>query len=266
MLGCQNSDAVVAYQKAIAKSGRDIRLNISWKLCRNETWLPVWSGLAESMRTDQDINNYGHETFLAWQVAQRAIENYRQYIGLQLQRNVPLTIYPDMDNLFAANAEKLTGVNDTMRTTVMNHWLGAGANLILGNDLTQTDALGYKLLTSPQSTTAANFFARYPMQPRNPRTGNNLAQQLQSWIAGPSDNGKEAYVLIANYGPDQGSGGFNTHLYGRQTVTVSLATLGLSCSEWRFTDVWSGNSTRVNNYYTAYLTEGESQLLHLTKI
>ncbi|EHK42424.1 glycoside hydrolase family 27 protein [Trichoderma atroviride IMI 206040] len=265
MLGCQNSDAVVAYQKAIAKTGKDIRLNISWKLCRNETWLPVWNGLAESMRTDQDINNYGHETFLAWSVAQRAIDNYRQYIGLQAQQNKPITIYPDMDNLFAANAERLTGVNDSMRTTVMNHWLGAGANLILGNDLTQTDDLGYKLLTSSQSTAAANFFAKYPMQPRNPRTGNNLAQQLQAWIGGPSDNGKEAYVLIANYGPDQGSGGFGTHLYGRQAVTVSLAGLGLSCSGWKFTDVWSGNSTHVNNYYTAYLTEGESQLLHLTK-
>lgn len=266
MLGCDNSPAVEAYQKAIAKTGKNIRLNLSWKLCRNETWLPTWSGLAESMRTDQDINNYGHETFLAWSVAQRAIDNYRQYIGLQAQRDVPITIYPDMDNLFAANSERLTGVNDSMRTTVMNHWLGAGANLILGSDLTQTDELGWKLLTSHQSTAAANFFAKYPMQPRNPGTGNNLAQQLQAWIGGPRADGREAYVLIANYGPDQGSGGFGTQLYGKQAVTVSLASLGLGNSQWTFTDVWARNSTRVRSSFTAYLTEGESRLLHLTKL
>ncbi len=217
------------------------------------------------MRTDQDINNYGHETFLDWGVGQRAINNYRQYIGLQAQRNVPITTYPDMDNMFTANPERLAGVNDSIRTTLMNHWLGAGANLIVGGDLTQTDDLGFKLMTSKGSVAAADFFAKFPMQPRNPRTGNNLAKQLQAWIGGPTDDGKEAYVLLANYGPDQGSGGFGTKLYGSQEVTVSLAGLGISCAKWTFTDVWEGNSTTVTNSYTAHLTEGASQLLHLTR-
>ncbi|KAJ5625618.1 glycoside hydrolase family 27 [Penicillium lagena] len=263
-LVCDSSDAVRAYLKAIQKTGKQIRLDISWKLCRNETWLPVWSELAESMRTDQDLDNYGQNTFMAWSVGQRAINNYRQYIGLQAQRGVPITIYPDMDNLFTGNPEALTGVNDSIRTTVMNHWLGAGANLVLGSDMSSIDKLGYKLITSRQSISAANFFAQFPMQPRNPGTGNNLAQQLQAWIGGPSDD-NEAYVLIANYGPDQGQGGFDTQLYGLQKVTVSLQDLGIDGSSWTFTDVWEGNSTRVSNSYVAWLTEGASQLLRLTR-
>lgn len=262
-LVCDNSQAAKMYKNAIKKSGRQMRLDLSWKLCRNDTWLPVWSDLAESMRTDQDLDNYGTNTLVAWSVGQRAIDNYRQYIGLQAQRNTAITIYPDMDNLFIANAPNLAGVNDTIRYTIMNHWLGAAANLIIGGDMTTIDALGRKLTTSSQSIAAANFFAQYPMQPRNPGTGNNLAKQLQAWIGGPSGN--EAYVLLVNYGADQGSGGFGTQLYGVQKVTVSLKDLGIAGSKWVFTDIWEGNSTTVTNSYSAYLADGASQLLRLTK-
>jgi alpha-galactosidase len=262
-LVCDNSPSVKMYQNAIKNSGRQMRLDLSWKLCRNETWLPVWSELAESMRTDQDLDNYGTNTLMAWSVGQRAIDNYRQYIGLQGQRGVPITIYPDMDNLFTANGESLTGVNDVKRTTVMNHWLGAAANLILGGDLTQIDDLGYKLITSKPSIAAANFFAQYPMQVRNPGTGDNVARQLQAWIGGPS--GDEAYVLIANYGPDEGQGGFGTQIAGIQNVTVSLSDLGIAGTTWVFNDVWEGNATTVSQSYTAWLDEGASQLLHLTR-
>ncbi|KAJ5464831.1 Alpha-galactosidase [Penicillium daleae] len=229
-LMCNTSPVAEAYHKAIRNSGAQVRLDLSWKLCRNETYLPVWSSLAESMRTDQDINNYGTNTFLAWQVVQRAIDNYRQYISLQKQRNVPITIHPDMDNLFACNPQNLTGVSDKERVTVMNHWLGAGANLVLGCDLRHIDELGMKLLTSTQSVAFANFAAQNPMQPRNPGTGNNLAQQLQAWIGGPDETDK-AYILLVNYGPDQGSGGFG------ETVAIDTksSSLVLSAASNKFT-------------------------------
>lgn len=263
-LVCDNSAAVEAYHNAIKNSGREIRLDLSWKLCRNETYLPIWSSFAESMRIDQDINNYGQNTFVSWREVQRTIENYRQYILLQKQRNTAITIYPDLDNLFVGNPENVTGVSDTQRITMMNHWLGAAANLVIGSDLTRLDDLGVKLLTSPQSATVAEFTARYPMQPRNPESGNNLAKQLQAWIAGPSEL-HEAYVLLANYGPDQGSGGFGTSIAGVQKISVSLSDLGIAGGKWEFTDVWKGNSTKVSGLYTAYLSENESQLLHLKK-
>ena len=260
-LVCNNSPAVQAYQNAIEKSGHQIRLDLSWKLCRNETYLPLWSSLADSMRTDQDINNYGQDTFVAWQQVQRAIDNYRQFISLQKQREVPITIYPDMDNLFVGNPQQVTGMSDSQRYTIMNHWLGAAANLIIGSDLTTLDELGIKLLTSSQSVLAANFFAQYPMQPRNPGTGSNLAQQLQAWIAGPT-TAKEGYVIIANYGSDESEGGFGTYITGVQPITVSLHDLGVE-GTWTFTDVWKGNSSKVSHSYTAYLDENESQLLNI---
>lgn len=55
---CDDSDPVRVYQNAI-KTGKQIRIDISWKLCRNETWLLVWSGLTESMRTDPGLDITG---------------------------------------------------------------------------------------------------------------------------------------------------------------------------------------------------------------
>ena len=261
---CDNSPAVQMYRNAIEKSGTQVRLDVSWKLCRNETWLPFYSGLAETMRVDQDLNNYGTQTFTSLELAQRTIDNYRQYIGLQAQRNVPITIFPDMDNLFVGNPEALSGVNDSVRTTLANHWIGAGANLLLGSDLQQMDDLGYQLTTSNASIAASDFFAQYPMQPRNPGTGGNTPKQLQAWIGGPDDSGSTAYALIVNYGADLGHGGFNEALYGTQAVNVSLLDLGID-GTWTFTEVWMGNSTIVTESYTAMLSEGASQLFRLTK-
>lgn len=144
----------------------------------------------------------------------------------------------------------------------MNHWLGAGANLIVSGDLIQIDNVGHKPTTSEQSIAAADFFALYLMQPCNTGTADNLAQQLQAWIRGPSD--EAAYVLVANYGPDGGAGGFGTQLPGIHSVTVSLADLGIPGTTWVFTDIWEANSKLVSDSYTAWLTEGGSQLLRLT--
>lgn len=58
------------------------------------------------------------------------------------------------------------------------------------------------------------------MQPRNPGTGQSKSKQLQAWIAGPDSDG-QAVVVLANYGPDLGQGGFGTKLEGQQTVSFS---------------------------------------------
>lgn len=46
------------------------------------------------MRTDQDIDNYGGDTFV-----QRAINNYRQYIPPSSRQESANYIYADMDSL-----------------------------------------------------------------------------------------------------------------------------------------------------------------------
>lgn len=130
---------VIGYHNAIAKSGRQMRLDLSWKLARDMDDFRIWESNAESFRTDQDINNSNSLVFVAWSTVQRAIDNYRQYITLHTDENEVLTIYPDMDNMFIGNPENINGVTDNQRYTIFNHWIGAAANLILGSDLTNLD-------------------------------------------------------------------------------------------------------------------------------
>lgn len=268
-LVANNSGAVIAYHQAIAQSGRQMRLDISWKLERNATYYDIWRANADAMRTDQDINNSGSTTFVAWATVQRAIDNYRQYI-VETAVSVPqqlISIYPDMDNLFVANPANVTGVPDAERTSIMGHWIGAAANLIIGSDLTNIDDHGWKLLTDPLAMEMADFAAMYPMQPRNPGTGGAESVQLAAWIGGPSENGT-ALVVLANYGPDLGQGGFNTSYTGVQNVSISLSDLGIDGSDWTVEDVWTKKNGMVESGGTlsALLDGGESELLKLTRI
>lgn len=117
-----------------------MRLDISWKLARDPSDFSIWSSNADSFRTDQDINNSGANSFTAWATVQRAIENYRQYIVLHTGQDETLSIYPDMDNLYVGNSAPEDGVSDDERFTIMSHWIAAGSNLMIGNDLTNLDS------------------------------------------------------------------------------------------------------------------------------
>jgi len=173
------------------------------------------------------------------------------------------TIYPDLDSLFVGNEEAITGVSDTMRETIATHWIGAAANLITGSDMTRLDELGIRLLTDPNAMEVANFTAKFPMQPRNPGTGRNKTKQLQAWIAGPDASGS-CVVVLANYGPDLGQGGFKTNLKGKQIVKATWDDLGITgafCGE----NVWSrGQLGILTKEVSAELDVGESRLLKLT--
>ena len=61
----------------------------------------------------------------------------------------PVGIRPDMDNLFVANPLGLSGLHPAQRQTMAMHWIGAGANLFEGGDLTRMDSLGEKLVHDP---------------------------------------------------------------------------------------------------------------------
>ena len=61
----------------------------------------------------------------------------------------PVGIRPDMDNMFVANPLGLSGLHPAQRQTMAMYWIGAGANLFEGGDLTRMDSLGEKLLHDP---------------------------------------------------------------------------------------------------------------------
>jgi len=287
-LPANNSLAAVAYHKAIQQSGRAIRLDLSWKLDRDlSDWL-LWRSNADSLRLDQDINNSGTGTFVAFATVQRAIEQYRSFINQQeedpTRQGLPIMIRPDMDNLYVGNAASLSGITDQQRYTVIIHWIGAGANLITGSQLKSLDTLGQELLYDSEALAVADFTAVFPMQPKNPFNtadpGSQASSQLQAWIAGPDNANENAVVVLANYGPDLGQGGFGTSLQGVQLVNISLVDLGIANGQpngapgWNVRRVFggggSGGSDHANlgvtsTFLASFLGPGESAMYKLTR-
>lgn len=191
-LPANNSLAAVAYHNAIQQSGTQMRLDLSWALQRDLNDWEIWQANADSLRTDQDINNSGQSTLVSFNHVQRAIEMYRIFINQQeedpTRQGKPITIHPDMDNMFTGNPESLTGLTDQERYTVAIHWVGAGANLVTGSDLTNIDTLGQALLYNSEFMSIADFTANHPMQPNTPsarrildhRHPNNYKRGLQA--------------------------------------------------------------------------------------
>ena len=218
---------------------------------------------------------------------QRTIEAYRVFITQQTldptRRTVPITIRPDMDNTYLGNSQRPSGLSDVQRYSMAIHWIGAGANLITGSDQTTRDQLGYNLTYDSEAMDIAAFTATYPMQPRNPSgwgtLGGSASMQLQAWIAGPSSDGVAA-VVLANYGPDEGAGGFALDWDGVHLVSIPLPDLGIGpgmphgADAWFVRRVWGGGGSGgsdhtddgiVTNSISCELGPGESVLYKLTK-
>jgi alpha-galactosidase len=156
-----------------------------------------------------------------------------------------------MDSTFVGNAQAVSGLSEAERYSAQAHWIGAGAQLVTGSDLTRLDALGRELLGGAEALALAGITAQFPMQPRNPaqpaqphshsalghanasQLGGAAATQLQAWIAGPDPAGV-AVVVLANYGPDPCLRALNkcrptyaTAWAGVQNVSIPLAALGI---------------------------------------
>jgi alpha-galactosidase len=259
-LPLDNSGVVKAYHNAIKSQGVKMRLDISWKLDRTSSFFPVWLDNADSMRTDQDINNSGQSTLVNWGTVQRAIDNYRDFVvKFQALDRDKITTHPDMDNLLIGASSD--GLTDQQRQTVMTHWIGAAANLIIGSDVLNLDSVATNLFTNSEAMAVADFTAKYPMQPRNPGSGGQDAKQLQAWTAGPNENG-EVVVVLANYGPDQGNGGFGTNDSGTKTVKATFDDLGIQGS-FNVRDIWNAKDSTAASDIQADLAEGESRLFLL---
>jgi alpha-galactosidase len=259
------SGAVVAYHQAIFNNGRQSRLDVLSNVCRSDPYLGIWEENPDSIRIAVDINNSNDSSFVGIWKIQATIEQYCLYINQLASAGTLMVARPDFDNLCVGNPANVSGITDGQRITVMSHWMGAAANLILGSDMTSLDELGRNLVISSTGIQAADFCGKYPMQPRNPGTGNNQAQQLQAWVCGPSSTG-QGYVLLTNLGPNEGRGGYETVGSGTQNVSIKLTDLGLIGLKYLVSDVWSGNSSTVvaGGSLSAVLGKGESQFLRIT--
>ena len=265
-LVADSSREVIGWHKAIQKSGRKITLQVSWKLDRSKKYFDIWRANADSMRVDQDVNNYANKTPLVkWTDVQRDINNYRDWAVTALSFYDVARIHPNMDMMFVANGPEISGLNEDQRKTIFYHWIGASAELNLGSDLTKMDAFGIALLTHPGLLSAASFTGRYPMQPRNPSSGGNASKQLQAWISGPAPSG-ELIVVLANYGRDEGTGGYGTDFTGTQTVTAGWRDLGVKVEgRYRCIDVYSGENVGLRSGFSARLASYQSVMYRCSK-
>ncbi|KAI9766649.1 MAG: hypothetical protein M1839_004789, partial [Geoglossum umbratile] len=266
-LEADNSGSVICYHNAIAQSGRQMRLDISWKLDRSDAFYTIWKQNADSMRIDQDINNGGEPTLVSWGTVQRTIEQYRQYINQQVPKGQPLTIYPDMDNLMVGNAASLTGISDQQRQTVMTHWIGAAANLILGSDLTKLDQFGLNLLTNAGALDVAQFTQSNPMRPLIGNSKPDKGSPVQIWLAGPEKSTGIAVVVLANYGASGNNALFDpAPAAGKQDISFTLESLGLSQDSYHVKDIWNpqnSKAVKLTDKIPVSLNDGESFLWKL---
>ena len=197
------------------------------------------------MRTDQDLNG-GPGVQTQWSTVQRAIEQYREYI-LQVgnESSSILTIYPDMDNLFVGNNASRSGLTDNQRQTVMSHWIGAGANLIIGSNMTELDSYGLALLTNELALKIANnFTAKYPMRPTQGNRNPSRGRQGQVWIAGPADDSDSAVVVVANYGNSGNNDLFDPRpTQGWWSYNFTFSDIGLdAAATYAVEDVWNSDA------------------------
>ena len=90
---------------------------------------------------------------------------HRQYMITQMSRTDTSTIFPDPDNLLVGNSESSSGLTDDQRRTMYSHWIEAGANLILGSDMTDLDNLGKSMLQDEQLNWIADqFTSKHPIR------------------------------------------------------------------------------------------------------
>ncbi|KAH6607982.1 glycoside hydrolase family 27 [Trichoderma cornu-damae] len=76
-----------------------------------------------------------------------------------------------MDNLPVGNNATASLITDAQRQTVTTHYVGAGANLVPGPDLSHLDGSGFglNLLTNKAAHDVANFTAAVPHAAARPR-------------------------------------------------------------------------------------------------
>ncbi|KAI1098119.1 glycoside hydrolase [Jackrogersella minutella] len=258
-----DSASVACMHNAIMKYAPNMELDISWKLEREQPFWDLWQHNADTIRVDRDIN-FGPNP-VTWGPTQRTIEQYRVFINQQVldstRQNKPIMIRPDMDNLLVAtpnNSSAWSGYSTIERYAQTILWIGAGANLINGCDMTKVDDLVPKNPSSSQDPGGPN------------------ASQLQAWIAGPDDNGT-AVVILSNLGPDQcwdSECSYNTQVPGDQLVNVTLDDLGIGGDTWFVRRVLGGggrggeDATDIgvaDDSLASWLSEHESVLYKLQK-
>jgi len=141
-LSIDNRPDVAAWSQAIAQSGRNIWLTISWAL--DKDYLSTWQQYANARRIEGDGQCEGNcATITDW-----AMMSWRFYdlVGWEDAAG-PSVGWNDLDALEAENSTT-SGLSPDERQTATTLWAMANAPMYLGGDLTTLDSFGRELLTN----------------------------------------------------------------------------------------------------------------------
>ena len=145
-----NRADVQAWHKAIERSRREIWLSLSWSL--DHDYVSWWEQYGNSRRIEFDIECHACTTTVTtWPTV---LLRFTDMITWQLDSG-PGKGWDDLDSLEVGNGTNtdegntlVSGLTEDERQSMMTLWAIANAPLIIGDNLTELDSFGLRLLTN----------------------------------------------------------------------------------------------------------------------
>ena len=144
---------VQAWSAALARSGRHQWLELSWHL--DARYASFWRQYANGWRTDDDIDCYGSggcAALTAWANPAGYVRDTILARFFDEPQWVPYDRpggWSDLDSLLVGNGQ-LDGLKTVERQTAVTLWAIAGSSFYTGDDLTNLDGDGLRLLTNDE--------------------------------------------------------------------------------------------------------------------
>jgi alpha galactosidase A-like protein/alpha galactosidase C-like protein len=135
-----NRDEIAAYDKAFKKTGRDVHVEVSWSMDIN--YIADWQKHSQGWRIETDVECYC-DTLVTWE---NSVNDRWNDLPAWLKYSGPGG-WHDLDSLDVGNA-KMDGLTPDERYSYMTLWAVTSSPLYTGDDVTQLDDLGVKLLTN----------------------------------------------------------------------------------------------------------------------
>ena len=137
-----NREDVTVWSDALASTGRDIWLTISWHI--NATYAPDFAPHTNAWRTSDDVDCYC-PTLTSWNSAVKRFVEVVPFLPWSAASGGG--VFPDLDSLNVMQGPTLDGLTDDEACTSVTLWSITLSPLYTGNDLTVADASGLMLLT-----------------------------------------------------------------------------------------------------------------------
>lgn len=225
---------VVAWSRALKKTGRPIWLTLSWNLELSEN--DFWRRHSNAIRTGSDVESYDDKLTHWPQITWRFGAARRSWMLAGRGRG-----WNDLDSILVGNGE-MSGLTPDERRSAMTLWAIHCSPLYSGDDLTKLDSLGLELLTNDEviAIQQAGLVA-------SPVTSD---LQKQVWAIKNSDSSRT--VALFNLSDES------------QTLTMTWKELGLrgSCT---VRDLWNHQNVTVSNkQFSVPLKPHACRLIHLT--